>query len=45
VPGVARTSQYQELRDLLVELRRRPYFAMEDLPAPATTPGPARGAK
>jgi HEAT repeat protein len=38
-PGVARTSQYQELRDLKVELRRRPYFAAEDLPPPTTTPG------
>jgi len=41
VPGVTRTSQYQELRDLKVELRRRPYFAAEDLPPPTTTPGRA----
>jgi HEAT repeat protein len=39
VPGVARTSQYQELRDLKVELRRRPHFTIEDLPPPTTTPG------
>jgi HEAT repeat protein len=40
--GVARTSQYQELRDLKIELRRRPYFAAEDLPPPTTTPGRAK---
>lgn len=37
--SIARTSQYQELRDLKVELRRRPYFGVEDLPPPTTTPG------
>lgn len=36
--AVARTSQYQELRDLKVELLRRPYFGASDLPAPPTTP-------
>ena len=39
VPGVARTSQYQELRDLKVELVRVPYFGAADLPIPPTTPG------
>jgi HEAT repeat protein len=34
----ARSSQYQELRDLKIELRRDPYFSFEDLPTPPTTP-------
>jgi HEAT repeat protein len=38
-PGVARTSQYQELRDLRVELELNPYFGPADLPSPPTTPG------
>jgi HEAT repeat protein len=42
VPGVARTSQYQELRDLKVELTRNPYFGPADLPLPPTTPGAAK---
>jgi HEAT repeat protein len=32
-------SQYQELRDLKIELVRSPYFTFDDLPAPPTTPG------
>jgi hypothetical protein len=35
--GAARTSQYQELRDLKVELIRSPYLTFADLPAPPTT--------
>jgi hypothetical protein len=42
VPGVARTSQYQELRDLKVELVKNPYFGPSDLPTPPTTPGGAK---
>lgn len=39
VPGVGspRTNAWQELRDLKVELVRRPLFAPEDLPAAVTT--------
>jgi HEAT repeat protein len=36
--GAARTSQYQELRDLKVELLRAPYLTFSDLPAPPSTP-------
>jgi hypothetical protein len=37
--GATRTSQWQELRDLKVELRRNPYFGLQDLPPPpAVTP-------
>jgi HEAT repeat protein len=36
--GAARTSQYQELRDLKVELIRNPYLTAADLPVPPTTP-------
>jgi HEAT repeat protein len=38
--GSPRTSAWQELRDLKVELRRRPYFSLADLPArrQASTP-------
>jgi len=35
--GAARTSQYQELRDLKVELIRSPYLTSADLPAPPPT--------
>jgi len=37
--GASRTSQYQELRDLKVELVRNPYLGFADLPAPPSTPG------
>ncbi len=37
--GAQRTSQWQELRDLKVELIRDPYFGASDLPQPTTTPG------
>jgi HEAT repeat protein len=42
--GAARTSQYQELRDLKVELMRLPYLTFADLPVPpsATTPAAPR---
>jgi len=37
--GSSRTSAWPELRDLKDELRRRPYFTLDDLPLPpaATT--------
>lgn len=38
VVGAPRTSQYQELRDLMIELRRSPYFSASDLPQPPVTP-------
>jgi HEAT repeat protein len=43
-PGAPRTSQWQELRDLKVDLDYRPYFGPSDLPQPTTTPaGPLPG--
>jgi len=42
--GAPRTSQYQEQRDLKVELRWHPYFDEADLPVPITTPGGAQPA-
>ncbi len=38
--GSPRTSAWQELRDLKVELRREPYFGVDDLPAPPPATGP-----
>lgn len=43
--GATRTSAWQELRDLKVELRRRPYFTEADLPLPPAAPTGDDGSK